>query len=50
MVKKIIEALGGNVSAESKLGEGSTFRFVLPFKSDHTTNTSTYDTPMAAPA
>ncbi|HWF43347.1 MAG TPA: sensor histidine kinase [Candidatus Kapabacteria bacterium] len=32
MVKKIIEAHGGNVSVESKVGEGSTFRFVLPMK------------------
>jgi hypothetical protein len=32
MVKKIIEAHGGTVSVESKVGEGSTFRFMLPVK------------------
>ncbi|HEX5315562.1 MAG TPA: sensor histidine kinase [Candidatus Kapabacteria bacterium] len=32
MVKKIAEAHGGTVSVESKLGEGSTFRIVLPLK------------------
>ena len=30
--KIIVEKLGGTVSVSSKLGEGSTFRFVLPFE------------------
>ncbi len=30
-VKQIIEAHGGTVCAESKVGEGSTFRFTLPY-------------------
>jgi two-component system phosphate regulon sensor histidine kinase PhoR len=30
IVKHIVEAHGGSVSVESRLGEGSTFRFTLP--------------------
>jgi Signal transduction histidine kinase len=30
--KIIVEKLGGTISVSSKLGEGSTFRFVLPFE------------------
>ncbi len=30
--KIIVEKLGGNISVSSSLGEGSTFRFVLPFE------------------
>ena len=32
LCKIIVEKLGGSISVESKLGEGSTFRFVLPFE------------------
>jgi len=38
MVKKIIEAHGGTVSVESKVGEGSTFRFILPVKVSNPSN------------
>ena len=31
IVKQLIEAQGGSISLESKLGEGSTFSFILPF-------------------
>jgi signal transduction histidine kinase len=30
LVKRIVESHGGNVRLESKLGEGSTFRFSWP--------------------
>lgn len=32
LCKIIVEKLGGHISVSSKLGEGSTFRFVLPFE------------------
>lgn len=32
LCKIIVEKLGGHISVTSKLGEGSTFRFVLPFE------------------
>ncbi len=32
LCKIIVEKLGGNISVSSKIGEGSTFRFVLPFE------------------
>ncbi len=31
IVKQLIEAQGGSISLKSKLGEGSTFSFILPF-------------------
>lgn len=31
IVKKLVEAQGGQVSFKSKLGEGSTFSFTVPF-------------------
>jgi len=31
IVKQLIEAQGGSISVKSKLGEGSTFSFILPF-------------------
>ena len=34
IVKTFVEAHGGKVTAESKQGAGSTFRFTLPGKSD----------------
>lgn len=32
LCKIIVEKLGGHISVNSKIGEGSTFRFVLPFE------------------
>lgn len=32
LCKIIVEKLGGHISVNSKLGEGSTFRFILPFE------------------
>jgi len=32
IVKQIIDNLGGDISVNSKLGEGTTFRFMLPFQ------------------
>lgn len=32
IVKQIIDNLGGDISVSSKLGEGTTFRFMLPFQ------------------
>jgi len=32
LCKTIVEKLGGNINVQSQLGEGSTFRFVLPFE------------------
>ena len=32
IVKQLIEAQGGSISLKSKIGEGSTFSFVLPFE------------------
>ena len=34
IVKQVIEAHGGNSKVESKIGEGSTFRFTLPTVED----------------
>jgi two-component system, OmpR family, sensor histidine kinase ResE len=34
IVKQVIEAHGGTISVKSKLGEGSSFEFVLPVPSD----------------
>ncbi|MFI5202129.1 MAG: ATP-binding protein [Candidatus Kapaibacterium sp.] len=40
MVKKIVEAHGGKVTVESTVGEGSTFRIVLPGKKGSSTEGS----------
>ena len=32
IVKQLVEAQGGSISVKSKLGEGSTFSFILPFE------------------
>jgi signal transduction histidine kinase len=41
IVKKIIESHGGKVSVESRLGEGTTFRFTLPRAAAKTENSIT---------
>ena len=38
MVKGIVDKMGGNISVESKIGEGTTFTVVIPFKIDHNHN------------
>ena len=42
IAKKMIQLLGGNITVESKIGEGSVFRILIPFpdKSDNTANSS----------
>jgi signal transduction histidine kinase len=40
-VKEIIQAHGGDVSAESEIGKGSAFRFTLPLKEDQHASCST---------
>jgi NtrC-family two-component system sensor histidine kinase KinB len=39
IVKQIIQAHGGDVSAESEIGRGSTFRFTLPLRTEATGKT-----------
>ncbi len=34
IVKQFVEAHGGHITVESKVGEGSTFRFTLPYKAE----------------
>ncbi len=34
LVKKIVEDLGGTISVDSRLGEGSTFKFIIPLNSE----------------
>jgi len=38
IVKQIIDNLGGDIAVTSKLGEGTTFRFMLPFKKGSSKN------------
>ena len=37
--KKIVEALGGNITVESEIGQGSTFSFLLPKPTSHAKGT-----------
>ena len=38
IVKQLVEKMGGTISVESKLGEGSCFKVVIPFKLDNSRN------------
>jgi signal transduction histidine kinase len=38
ITRMLVEAHGGQISAESRLGEGSTFRVILPYKSKEPTS------------
>jgi len=37
LVKRLVEAQGGQISVESRIGEGSTFTFTLPVSEGLTT-------------
>jgi two-component system phosphate regulon sensor histidine kinase PhoR len=41
LVKHAVEAHGGQVSAESRIGEGSTFRFRIPIRDSQESNSAT---------
>ncbi len=44
MARRIVEKMGGQVEAESKVGQGSIFYFTLPHHRDQRKETSSSDT------
>lgn len=40
IVKQFVEAHGGKVTVDSKLGQGSTFRFIIPYQAEQGQNTN----------